>query len=249
MDKLKPRMQPSNAQPNGNPTRVSARGHVPRTAAAVTFGVLAAVLLTLGVLSMSGCQREKVVEPLKKPEEVRAAMEKEKQAKTQKPKPTRRPSREGRQARATTTPPPAAPSPTVVDTSPIVIEAASMATDKATTDPQGGKKLTRNGFLQIDNVNIPYPVAKVLLEMRGTPAGNVWPEVDLNMYNRTEKKNFFPWKRDYVTTSTFHVYQGVQNPPLPPGTYLITFRYYNDDGGSVPNEDRSVTLRRIILQP
>ncbi|MCX7626215.1 MAG: hypothetical protein N2Z21_08405 [Candidatus Sumerlaeaceae bacterium] len=201
-------------------------------------------------LCLVGCkQRVKIKEKVLGEEEtvaVKESVEKPHLEPTATPRPTRRP-----QARIVKTPLPA-PSPTptpAIDYTPIVVDASAMWTDKATSDPAGGKKLSRNGFLQVDNVQVPYPIAEVVLEMKGTHLGNVWPEVDLNMFNRTEKKNFFPWPRDYVTTSSFHLFVKKVDPPMPPGTYLITFRYYNDSPSDNPEEDRAVTLKRIELRP
>lgn len=204
--------------------------------------------LLIAGLSLGGCKqrvkiKEKVIGEEEPPKE---EVEKPRQEPKVTPKPTRRP-----QAKTSKTPTPV-PSPTAtppIDYTPIVVDASAMWTDKATSDPAGGKRLSRNGFLQIDNVQVPYPIAEVVLEMKGSPLGNVWPEVDLNMYNRTEKKNFFPWPRDYVTTSSFHLFAKKVDPAMPPGTYLITFRYYNDTPSENPAEDRAVTLKRIELRP
>ncbi len=223
----------------------------PRGAGVPWWSIVSLSVLSFAVVfALAGCKQRDVVEPLKRPEEIREKMEKEKAEKAKaKAKPTARSgarrSRSSEQAKATPTPSPTPP----IDYSPIVIDASNMWSDKGTSDPAGGKKLSRNGFLQIDNIQVPYPVAEVILEMKGSPLGNVWPEVDLNMYNRTEKKNFFPWPRDYVTTSSFHLYPKKVDPPLPPGTYLITFRYYNDAPAENPAEDRAVTLKRIELRP
>lgn len=199
-------------------------------------------------LSLVGCkQRVKIKEKVIGEETtVKEKVEKPRQEPKASPKPARRP-----QAKISKTPTPV-PSPTAtppIDYTPILVDASAMWTDKATSDPAGGKRLSRNGFLQIDNVHVPYPIAEVVLEMKGSPLGNVWPEVDLNMFNRTEKKNFFPWPRDYVTTSSFHSFAKKVDPPMPPGTYLITFRYYNDTPSENPAEDRAVTLKRIELRP
>lgn len=221
-------------------------GHVARRM--FPWGVIAVVAFLVG------CQQKDVVEPLKRPEEVREAMEREKARKAQRkasPSPTaaaRRRAASGQPRAAQTPAPSVTPTPEIVPT-PLVIEASAMWTDKGVPDPAGGKMLPRNGFLQIDRVEVPFPIREVVLEMKGTSAGGVWPEVDLNMYNRTAAKNFFPWPRDYVTTSTFTAYAKKVEPPMPPGTYLVTFRYYNHSQTEAPGEKRSVTLRRLELRP
>jgi hypothetical protein len=231
-------------EPNERGKQLSSPDARPLNAGRLALRLGALVLAS--ALALVSCKQG---EKAKKPAEVS-----EEPSTTEKVEKPRKRSTAARVARRTpahpTSTPAPSPTPTpTIDYSPIIIDAAKMWTDKGQPDPTGGKKLSRNGMLQIDNIQVPYPVAEVVLEMKGSPLGNVWPEVDLNMYNRTEKKNFFPWPRDYVTTSSFHKYAKKVDPPMPPGTYLITFRYYNDTPSENPAEDRAVTLKQIELRP
>jgi len=140
------------------------------------------------------------------------------------------------------------PTPRVIE--PITISAKDMNADNGQEDGQGGWILWSNGATQIDNVKINFPIREIDLEVRGDPALGIWPEVDLNMYNRTNKVNYFPWGiRQSVTTSTYVMMPKAVFPPLPPGDYLIVFRYYNNTVGGDPKEDRNAYLRKIILKP
>jgi hypothetical protein len=207
------------------------------------------MLLLVCTVGLVACRKPKPVEVLKTPEEVRAKMEKDREAPARKAPRKDKPVAQTRRA----TPPPArTPSPTptpMVDYSPVVIQATGMMTETGSPEPEGGWNMSANGALQIDNFDVPYPVKQVVLEMKGNSAVGIWPEVDLNMYNRTEKKNFFPWPRDYVTTSGYHLYTKDVNPALPPGKYLVTFRYYNDRVPQGSTEDRSICIRKIELNP
>jgi hypothetical protein len=223
-------------------------GHGARTRVRCGRGLFAVLATCLAVaLGASACKSD-VVQPLKRPEDVR----KDKDKKTSKGRSKATQTTQTARSRRSTPIPVAGavPSPTPAEErTPIVIDVSLMWSDKAVDDPEGGKRLPSNGFLQIDYVSVPYPISEVVLEAKGSSLAGVWPEVDLNMYNRSAKKNFFPWPRDYVTTTTFQSYAKKVNPPLPPGTYLITFRYYNDSHVPGTGEDRSVTLRRIELRP
>jgi len=225
---------------------VAREGHGARRRVRCGRGLFAVLATCLAVaLGASACKSD-VVQPLKRPEDVR----KDKKGSKGRSKATQT-TQTARSRRAAPTPVGGvAPSPTPAqERAPIDIIVSLMWSDKAVEDPEGGKRLPSNGFLQIDYVSVPYPISEVVLEAKGSPLGGVWPEVDLNMYNRSAKKNFFPWPRDYVTTTTFQSYAKKVDPPLPPGTYLITFRYYNDSHVPGTGEDRSVTLRRIELRP
>ena len=211
--------------------------------------VFICLLILISISFVPGCRKRRVIV---KDNSSLEQLETEKPAETPQPKATSKTSTSRRRVaaeRVVATPTPT-PTPTpVIDYTPIVIEANRMATDRGKPDPAGGKILTRNGFLQIDGVEVPFPIGEVVLEIKGSPAGNIWPEVDLNMYNRTVAKNFFPWPRDYVTTNTFHRYSKTVNPPMPPGKYLVTFRYYNDGTSDNPAENRAVTLKSIEIKP
>jgi hypothetical protein len=130
----------------------------------------------------------------------------------------------------------------------MTINVATMVADNGTTDSEGGYELVANGALYRDHVRVDFPVNGVTLEMKGDPSGNLWPLIDLGMYNRTEKKNFNPWPQDYVTTSTYHEFHRSLDEPMPPGEYLVTFRYYNNQPSSVA-DDLNVFLRKIVLYP
>lgn len=204
-------------------------------------GVLAAGVVA--ALLMSGCQRPEEVKVLKTPDEVEASK------KPRKP----RVRNEKKTVSARRTPwlqpdaPAATPTPEVARKSFTLTAADMWSENAATSDTEGGRTITRRGALQKDNVNIDFPIQEVVLEMKGDPSGNVWPEVNLNMYNRTTKKNYFPWQRDYVTTSSYFEYAKPVEPVMPPGSYLVTFRYYNDEVPSGSKDDRNVSLRKITF--
>lgn len=131
---------------------------------------------------------------------------------------------------------------------PLILKAVDMPDhDNGAPDNEGGWLLWANGKIQQDMVKLEFTANKLVLDMKGMPALGIWPEVDLNMYNRTTKENFFPFNRDYVTTSSYHEYRVNLTPPLPPGDYLVTFRYYNNATPDDSKEDRNVFMRRIEL--
>lgn len=142
-----------------------------------------------------------------------------------------------------------APSPTPVPES-VAIMATDMATAQGAKDKDGGMLLTSNGALQLDGVKLDFPVSEVELEVRGEPAHEIWPEFDINAYNRTKKVNSYPWPRDYATSTTYHTVRRPIDPPLAPGEYLLTVRYYNNSAlpeGST--EDRNFGIRKIVFHP
>jgi hypothetical protein len=216
------------AQSAHRPTTITGR---PMRAAALTLAAWALVCLT-------GCGQPEVVELARKPSETTQTKERASAERRPRREPTRR----------VRTP---APTPTPeVELEPVEISAANMHGDNGQADGAGGWVLTANGALAVDNVKLEYPIRAIALELRGDPAHDIWPEFDVNMYNRTVKKNYFPWPRDYATSTVYHIVRRPIDPPLLPGEYLVTFRYYNNSAlpeGST--EDRNIALRRIILYP
>ena len=204
------------------------------------------VLLALSAVAflLCGC-REEVVRPLKTVEDVRP---------TETPTPRKTslvrstPQRSAHSpgwAGASSTRSTPVPTPALT---PMTIHVSTMFADNGSTDSEGGYQLVANGALYRDHLRLDFTAHGVTLEMKGDPSGNIWPEIDLNMYNRTEKKSFFPWPRDYVTTDVYHEFHRELDRPLPPGEYLVTFRYYNNAGWEV-KDDRNVFLRKVVLYP
>lgn len=196
-------------------------------------------LCAAAALGLTGCGQPEVVELARKPGETTQTKERPSAERKSRREPQRRAPR----------PPAATPTPEIV-LEPIEIRATSMHADNGQADGNGGWVLTANGALALDNVKLEYPVRSIALELRGDPAHDIWPEFDVNMYNRTVKKNYFPWPRDYATSTSYHVVRRPVDPPLLPGEYLVTFRYYNNSAlpeGST--QDRNIALRRILLYP
>ena len=217
---------------------------------AIFASILSSFLPVLLCLFVTGCKNEpEIVEPVQ----------------TSVPSKSDREGARGRKKGATATPeevavdrskeftpaptPTPTPSPTPLP-EPDVLMATNMHADNGTTDSYGGWCLWANGALQVDGYHIEFPVRSVGIEMRGDKAENVWPEVDLNMYNRTESKNYFPFVRDFITTSGYQEMRIPQDPPLAPGDYLITFRFYNNFvPAEKPGEDRNAYLRKLTFYP
>lgn len=130
---------------------------------------------------------------------------------------------------------------------PIVLMARDMPITSGNLDSEGGVSLPFNGPIQIDHLPIRFPVGQVVLEMKGSPAGGVWPQVNLNTRNQTIQKNFLAMPKSFVTTSSYHLYRLPQKTPLPPGDYQVTFRFLNNQ--DLDGEDRSVALRKIEFHP
>lgn len=140
------------------------------------------------------------------------------------------------------------PSPTPA-VEPVVVRATDMHYQNGvTTDTEGGLFFYGQAMAQVDHFKLPFPATDVVLEMKGQPAGNIWPEVECKLYSWDKQKWYTPWERDYVTTSTYQEYHKPQQPPLPAGDYIVRLRYYNDL--PVPEgEDRNVWLRKITFLP
>ena len=190
------------------------------------------VLLAFAVLTLSGCREQpRAVEVVKKEPD-----------RTLKPTPAPTPAVET----SYTEPIVARPTPRPVPT-PIVLMAVDMPITSGTPDNEGGVCLPMNGKIMTESLKIDFPVHKVVMEMKGRPAGGVWPLVNLNTRNQTIQKNFAALPRTFVTTSTYHLYHLPQKPPLPPGDYQITFRFYNNQ--DLDGEDRAVFLRKIEFHP
>lgn len=234
-------------------------------------GIAAAVFL------ITACERPKVVEPLKKPA-VNVTSRKSHQkprrgtassrhyagtARTETSYSESPPAVETTATAAatpdTTTPAivfgwiPPTPSPTPEEHwPPVVVSAQEMHTDRpgiSAPDSEGGVVLNQAGGLILDNFKLDHVAREVVVEMRGEAAGNVWPEVDVNLYNRTEQKAYFAWPRDFVTSPRYHGYRHTLDVPLPPGEYFITFRYYNNVVPDGVEGDRNVYLRKITFNP
>lgn len=192
----------------------------------------AVALLALAALILSGCgEKPQAVEVVKKDTPSR-------------PKPTHAatPVVETPYTEPVAPPPTPRPAPT-----PIVLMARDMPITSGTPDREGGVCLPMNGKIQIEPFKIGFPVYKIVMEMKGRPAGGVWPLVDLNTRNQTIQKNFVALPKTFVTTSSYHLYPLPQKPPLPPGDYQITFRFHNNQ--DLDGEDRAAWLRKIEFHP
>lgn len=211
-------------------------------------------LILLLPLVVAACESYEPVKPLKTREEALAA----------------RAERERRQAEATPVPeatptpvptatpeptphpdtiPPPPPTPDPEDPQPIVIRAVDMRADHGYEDAEGGWCLNAAGHFFLDNVEVPFPIREVEIEMKGEPAYDIWPAVELNMFHHDAGRNYFPFPRDFVTTDTYHLYPMVLNPPFPPGKWMFRFWYYNNFVPEGSTEDRNFYLRKITLKP
>jgi hypothetical protein len=196
--------------------------------------------------ALVSCDKPKVVEALKKPSEIKSSA---KQAR--KPAPKHKSSSSRARTPVVQFTPAATPKP---GQTPQVLMATQMSADTGKADGQGGWNLISNGALQKGAYKIEFPVHEIQLEMKGDPAQNIWPEVELNLHNQTTGKNYFPWSgaestHDYITTSTYFLYIKPVEPPIPPGEYLITFRYFNNNKSVPGGEDRNAYLRKIVFVP
>lgn len=219
--------------------------------------LMALSLFSACLLLLCGCKEPAVEKPLKLPEDIRSRRKNvPKPKRTAVPAPADAPlkndsstnTREGATSKTMSTPAVLFPTPRVVE--PITIYAKDMTADNGQEDGNGGWILWSNGATQIDNVKINFPAREIGLEVKGDPALSIWPEVDLNMYNRTTKTNYYPWGiRQYVTTSTYELLTKTINPSMMPGEYLITFRYYNNAVGGEIKADRNAYLRKIVIKP
>lgn len=208
---------------------------------------LVAVLLYATLFMLAGCAEEiPVVEPIKRPDQSRTTDMDERVARKKKPKTKKKTPQPGKQANV-----PAKPAKPPVKVDPVILKATEMRTEIGEADAEGGWKVSDNGALQAD-IKTSFSITEMQMEMKADPAGNVWPEVELNLWEKNSKSTYFPWgnrtnTRDFVTTSSYFNYIKPINPPIPPGEYLVTFRFYNN--GTVGTEDRNVYLRRILLLP
>ncbi len=201
------------------------------------------------LLVLSGCKQE-IVQPLTTPEKVRKESKKGKPAETATPVPRKTPP----PRRAARTPLPgsvrpaevspgasAAPEPGVDQ----VILAGQMTADCGTSDTEGGWTLDRNGMIHIMHYPVPVPLREVRIEMKGTKADGIWPEVDLTFYNRTRQEYYYPLPKSYVTWADY-AEKIIPVSRLPEGEYQIALRFYNNEGPET-KEDRKVSLRKITL--
>lgn len=214
----------------------------------------AGIAALLAAFALTACERPKPVELAKKStgqaevDETDSAGDKATSNKTTGAKPKRK-ARTGPSASALF--PDAAPQPVAPPVrEPLIIPAPKMhITANGQPDGPDGITLTTNGALQIDNVKVEFPVREIGIEMRGSAAGGIWPEVDLNLYNRTTKTNSFPFARDFVTTSGYTMFFRNLDKDLEAGDYLVSFRYYNNSAEPLAGGDRNVSLKNIYLFP
>lgn len=193
----------------------------------------AAVLLLIGLF---GCGDEPQVVEVLQPAEKKPVRE----------TPSRR---SAARSSASRTPVAAVPTPTPTPKPPpgaLVLKATDMPNTPGTPDGEGGVMLPMNGAIELDNYEIPFPVREVIVEMKGTPANSVWPEVILSMYNRTIGKNYYAMKT-YASSTEYQKFRFPQRVPLEPGTYMVTFRFLNNLDIPQTGEDRTVWLRQIEL--
>lgn len=148
----------------------------------------------------------------------------------------------------------AAPTPTPTPAPPpatLTIAATDMATDCGRPDTSGGLRLASNGFAQKVNFELPFRAYEVVIEMRGDPARGIWPEVDLNVYDAKTEKNHVVFARDFCTSPDYAKFKVPvpQDKIIEPGTYVVTFRFHNNEDFPDTGEDRSAYLKGITFVP
>lgn len=212
--------------------------------------------LELGMLTglalLAGCgEKPKVVEAVD-PSEVRDRDRSDTAA------PRRTPARD-RYAKVTPPPPretstdpeeqaSAAPTP-APEPKPVITTADQFTLKDNGAPDEGGWRLDGNGVIEAEPVVVETTMTRFSMEAKGSPAQDIWPEVVVQ-YDPIGGQGYAArtWPNQFITTGTYHLYErDLEDYPVIPGTYKVTFRYTNNQ--EFPEENRSAAVRWLRLDP